>query len=160
MNKHIFTLFVTLLLTIFPLAASADNDPDRSDANIVGHVTDKTTGEHLPYINILLKGTMFYAATDATGHYFLKDLPEGDFILEVSCTGYKTQTREVTLKKGVTLELNFKIEEDISMLDGVVEMTVTVRAAGRKMKIRYRSATKKPAPRRSRSVAYWERFII
>ena len=39
-------------------------------------------------------------------------------------------------------------------------MTVTVRAAGRKMKIRYRSATKKPAPRRSRSVAYWERFII
>ena len=72
MNKHIFTLFVTLLLTIFSLAASADNDPDRSDANIVGHVTDKTTGEHLPYINILLKGTMFYAATDATGHYFLK----------------------------------------------------------------------------------------
>ena len=120
MNKHIFTLFATIFLTIFPLAASADNDPDRSDANIVGHVTDKTTGEHLPYINILLKGTMFYAATDATGHYFLKDLPEGDFILEVSCTGYKTQTREVTLKKGVTLELNFEIEEDISMLDGVV----------------------------------------
>ena len=43
MNKHIFTFFVTLLLTIFSLAASADNDPDRSDANIVCHVTDTTT---------------------------------------------------------------------------------------------------------------------
>lgn len=123
MNKHITTLalFITILLTVFPVKASCtDNDPDRSDANIIGHVTDKNTGEHLPYINVTLKGTMLYTATDATGHYFLKDLPEGDFTVEVTCMGYKSQSREVSLKKGVTLELNFEIEEDISMLDGVV----------------------------------------
>ena len=28
-----------------------------TDANIVGHVTDKDTGEHLPYVSVLLKGT-------------------------------------------------------------------------------------------------------
>ena len=79
MNKHITTLalFITILLTVFPVNASCtDNDPDRSDANIIGHVTDKNTGEHLPYINVTLKGTMLYTATDATGHYFLKDLPK------------------------------------------------------------------------------------
>ena len=121
MNKNIFTLFAIIILTTLPVTASAaDNDPDRSDANIIGHVTDKNTGEHLPYINVTIKGTMLYTATDASGHYFLKDLPEGDFVVEVSCMGYKSQSRTVSLKKGVTLELNFEIEEDITMLDGVV----------------------------------------
>ena len=55
--------------------------------------------EHLPYITIALKGTTIGTVTDATGHYFLKNLPEGNFILEVSSVGYKTVTRNVTLKK-------------------------------------------------------------
>ena len=58
--------------------------------------------------------------TDATGHYFLKNLPEGDFILQVSAVGYKAQSRKVTLKRGKTLEENFELEEDLIALDGVV----------------------------------------
>ena len=58
--------------------------------------------------------------TDATGHYFLKNLPEGSFVLEVSSVGYKTLTRNVTLKRGKTLEEDFEIEEDAIALDGVV----------------------------------------
>ena len=92
----------------------------KSDANIIGHVLDKKTKEHLPYITIALKGTTIGTVTDATGHYFLKNLPEGNFILEVSSVGYKTVTRNVTLKKGKTLEEDFEIEEDAIALDGVV----------------------------------------
>ena len=51
----------------------------KSDANIIGHVLDKKTSEHLPYITIALKGTTIGTVTDATGHYFLKNLPEGNF---------------------------------------------------------------------------------
>lgn len=61
---------------------------------------DKKTSEHLPYITIALKGTTIGTVTDATGHYFLKNLPEGNFMMEVSSVGYKTVTRSVTLKKG------------------------------------------------------------
>ncbi len=111
-------LFAFLPLSAFPSDLTVE--PDGSDANIIGHVTDRKTGEHLPAINVMLKGTMIYTATDATGHYFLKNLPEGRYVLEVSSLGYKTQTRDVTLKRGVTLELNFEIEEDMSMLDGIV----------------------------------------
>ena len=50
----------------------------------------------------------------------MKNLPEGNFILEVSSVGYKTVTRNVTLKKGKTLEEDFEIEEDAIALDGVV----------------------------------------
>ena len=75
-----------------------------SDANIIGHVLDKKTGEHLSYITIALKGTTIGTVTDATGHYFLKNLPEGNFVLEASSVGYKTISRNVSLRKGKTLE--------------------------------------------------------
>ncbi|MGN0092605.1 MAG: TonB-dependent receptor domain-containing protein [Alistipes sp.] len=91
-----------------------------SDANMVGHVIDKHTKEHLPYISVMLKGTTIGSTTDATGHYHLVNLPEGNFTIEVSAIGYKTITRKVDLKEGQTLEMHFEIEEDTTSLDGVV----------------------------------------
>ena len=61
----------------------------KSDANMIGHVTDKHTQEHLAFITISLKGTTIGTTTDDTGHYFLKNLPEGTFTVEVSSVGYK-----------------------------------------------------------------------
>ncbi len=90
------------------------------DINIVGHVLNKETREHLPYITISLKGTTVGTMTDASGHYFLKNLPEGDFVLEASSVGYETSRRQVSLKKGVTLEIDFEIEPSAVALDGVV----------------------------------------
>lgn len=86
----------------------------------MGHVLDKHTREHLPYITISLKGTTVGTMTDGSGHYFLKNLPEGDFVLEASSVGYETGRRKVSLKKGVTLEIDFEIEPSDVALDGVV----------------------------------------
>ncbi len=91
-----------------------------TDANVYGHVVDKHTREHLPFMTVALKGTTIGAATDATGHYFLRNLPEGKFTVVVTAVGYKRQEREVVLKKGLTLELNFEVEEDQVALDEVV----------------------------------------
>ena len=93
---------------------------NRSDANIVGHVIDAANGQHVPFVNVTLKGTTIGTTTDESGHYFLKNLPEGTFTMEVATLGYKTETREVVTKKGKTLEENFTIEEDMIALDGVV----------------------------------------
>ncbi len=119
------TIFILVCLCCVLTHATADTHPShpelrKSDANIIGHVLDKQTQEHLPYITVSLKGTTIGTVTDATGHYFLKNLPEGDFILEVSSVGYKTVSRKVTLRKGVTLQEDFEIEEDAVALDGVV----------------------------------------
>ena len=75
-------------------------DLKSTDANIVGHVIEKSTREHLPYMTVSLKGTTIGTMTDATGHYFLKNLPEGEFTLSVSAVGYKSQERKVVLKRG------------------------------------------------------------
>lgn len=119
MNK-IISLILCLCCTC--MATRADEPPvlNPSDANIVGHILDKETGEHLSFMTVFLKGTTIGTTTDATGHYYLKNLPEGTFTLVVKTLGYKTIERPVALKKGKTLEINLEVEEDAVSLDGVV----------------------------------------
>ena len=91
-----------------------------TDTHIYGHVIEKSTGEHLPYIAVILKGTTIGVTTETTGHYLMRDVPAGTYIIEVSAIGYKTITREIKVRKGVTYEANFVLEEDLVQLDGVI----------------------------------------
>ena len=75
-----------------------------TDAHIHGHIIDKATGEHLPHMVVILKGTTIGVVTDNTGHYMIRNVPEGTFIVEVSAIGYKTQSREINVKKGRAYE--------------------------------------------------------
>lgn len=119
MNKII--ILMLCLGCVFTTVRAEDRPVlNPSDANIVGHILDKKTGEHLSFINVFLKGTTLGTSADATGHYYLKNLPEGGFTVVVKTLGYKTIEQSVTLKKGKTLELNFEVEEDAVSLDGVV----------------------------------------
>ena len=119
--KRIFSALAAALCIV--LSAQANNEDivkDNSDAHIYGHVIEKATGEHLPYIFVLLKGTTIGVSTENTGHYIIRNVPEGTFVVEVSAVGYKTQSREVTVKKGRSYEINFVLEEDHVQLDGVI----------------------------------------
>lgn len=91
-----------------------------TDANVVGDVKDKKSGEHIPFINVHLVNTLIGTSTDHTGHYFLKNLPEGTYRIRVSGIGYKTVEQEVQIKAGKTIELNFITEESTLALDEVV----------------------------------------
>ena len=78
--------------------AEGDHTPvsrDKTDANVFGHVLDISTKEHLPYVTIQLKGTTVGTTTDATGHYFIKNLPGRRFAILVKYVGYKTVEQEV-----------------------------------------------------------------
>ena len=119
MMKYVFLFFV-LLWTGVVCGEEIPAGFKATDANLFGHVVDKKTGEHLPYITVFLKGTTIGSVTDASGHYYLKNLPEGSFVLVAKSVGYRTVERPVTLKRGVTQEVNFEIEEDLVALDEVV----------------------------------------
>ena len=112
--KRIFSALVAALCVM--LSAEAQE----TDAHIHGHVIDKGTGEHLPYIAIVLKGTTLGVTTENTGHYMIRNVPEGNFTVEVSAIGYKTQTREINIRKGRAYEVNFILEEDHVMIDGII----------------------------------------
>lgn len=91
-----------------------------TDANLIGDVKDKKTGNHIPFINVTVVNTVIGTTTDHTGHYFLKNLPEGRFTIRVSGVGYRTVEQEVELKANQTTELNFVTEESALSLDEVV----------------------------------------
>ena len=93
---------------------------DATDAHLVGHVIDEKTGEHLPYVNIQLKGTNIGTVTDESGHYFLKNLPVGKQIVVVSYVGYETEELPVVIKQNTTTDLKAVIHEVSQQLNSVV----------------------------------------
>jgi outer membrane receptor for ferrienterochelin and colicins len=112
--KRLFSALVAALCVV--LSAGAQE----TDAHIYGHVIDRNSGEHLPYIVVMLKGTTIGVTTENTGHYMMRNIPEGNFTVEVSAIGYKTQTREVNVRKGKSYEINFTLEEDHVQIEGVI----------------------------------------
>ena len=69
---------------------------------------------------VLIKGTTIGVSTENSGHYMIRNIPEGNFIIEVSTIGYKTQNYEIDVRKGSSYEVNFSLEEDHVQLDGVI----------------------------------------
>ena len=112
--KRIFSALVAALCVV--LSAKAQH----TDAHIHGHVIDRNTGEHLPYMVVVIKGTTIGVTTENTGHYMIRNAPEGTFTIEVSAVGYKTQSHEVTIRRGRSYEVNFSLEEDHIQIDGVI----------------------------------------
>ncbi|MDZ7262812.1 MAG: TonB-dependent receptor, partial [candidate division KSB1 bacterium] len=81
---------------------------------IVGKVIDKTTGEALPGVNILVEGTTLGAATDLDGNYLILRVPPGIFTIRVNMMGYK-ELRYDNVKVSIdkTTQLNFELEPTV-----------------------------------------------
>lgn len=122
MKTRVKITFLMLWAMFMPLMmkAGVEVPPNGTDANLYGHVIDKQNGEHLPYIAILVKGTTIGTTTDVSGHYFLKNLPVGTLTLEIKSMGYRTIQKNVTVKAGTSIELNFELDPDDVSLDEVV----------------------------------------
>lgn len=120
MKKHIIFILWSLLLPCIILANNSAGNANMTESGIYGHILNKATGEHVPFLVVSLKGTTIATTSNESGHYFLEHLPTGKFIVQASGMGYKTVSKEVNIVEGVSLEVNFYIEEDNILLDGVV----------------------------------------
>ncbi len=118
--RKLITIIYCLSCVLFTTWAVESPSLNSSDANIYGHVIDKEFKEHMAGVTIFLKGTTIGTTTDDTGHYYLKNLPEGTFTVVMKYIGFKTMEKKVVLKKGTTIEVNFEAEEETMSLDDVV----------------------------------------
>ncbi len=91
---------------------------ENTDANIVGDV--RHNGEHVPFINIFIKGTTIGTITDHAGQYQLVNLPVGEHILVAKGIGFVTEEVKVVTKRSETIEKKFHLKEDVLNLDNVV----------------------------------------
>ena len=110
--KRIITLLFLIVVTTQLFSQK------KTDAMLFGDV--KCKGKHIPYVNIIVKGTTIGTATDKTGHYRLVNLPVGKIIIRAQAIGYKPQEKEVVMKRNKTTELYFNLEEDRIMTEQVV----------------------------------------
>lgn len=119
MNKNQITYWIKkslLLVSLFSFSWAFA----QYDAHLTGHVLDEKTGEHLPFVNVQLKGTDIGTVTDETGHYFLKDLPVGRQTVVFSYVGYETLELPVVTEADKTVELKAAIKEFSQQLNSVV----------------------------------------
>ncbi|MDQ4139010.1 MAG: DUF5686 and carboxypeptidase regulatory-like domain-containing protein [Bacteroidota bacterium] len=99
------------ILTVSVLTTRAQN-------RIFGKVTDASTGEVLPFVNVYIKNTNIGTTTDDNGAFSIKlfKLPDS---LTLSIVGYRTQSKAV--KPGLAIqELNFKLISSTLNLQEVV----------------------------------------
>lgn len=105
MKKLFITFVIAGIVTLLPLCEAMGQKA--TDAHLYGHVTDRSSGEHLPYVTVLIEGTTIGCTTDSSGHYFLENLPTGEFILKVQMIGYESAEQPVTIERNSSQEVNF-----------------------------------------------------
>ena len=114
-TKLLFYSIIAGLMTCLSVPAFA-----ATDAHIAGHVLDAHSKEHLSFVNVQVEGTSLGCLTDESGHFYLKNLPEGELTIVFSMMGYETEKRTVTLHRDTLVEMNVAIAETSFMIDNVV----------------------------------------
>ena len=118
MKLHIIkNIIIAILFAANIVAIQAQKT---TDSHIVGHVLDKNTQEHLPFVSISIKGTTTGVATDASGHYRINNFPIGTYTIVASYLGYESQEIEINMERGKTKEINFELKESLFLLNQVV----------------------------------------
>ena len=104
-------IILVALLLLLNLGAHAQK------TEISGKVTDATSGEALPFVNVYFKGTTIGVTTDFDGFYFISTDQRVDS-LSVSYLGYITSTKKV--QKGIKQTIHFSLKEDLNELPEAV----------------------------------------
>ncbi len=117
----ILVLSLTFNLSAAGFGEGKSNPIDNpQQVTVRGTVTDATTGEALPGVNIVVAGTTVGTMTDASGKYTL-EVPNASVRLQFSFIGYVTQ--EVALSGQSTL--NIALTSDVAQLSEVVVVGYT-----------------------------------
>lgn len=111
--KHLQFYFIVFLF--FPYQLMAQN----KGGMIGGSVTD-TLHQKIAFANILLKKTNVRTTTDKSGHFLLKGVVPGQYLIRVSMTGYEPQEKEILVKIGDTAIVNVVLKDKSDDLKEVI----------------------------------------
>ncbi len=106
-----------LLVVLFgPVSFSA-----AQTGKISGSVTDASTGEPLPGVNVFIEGTTRGATTGLDGEFVMIGIRPGTYTVIASFVGFATERREgVVVNVDLTTTLDFLLREEIIVGEEVV----------------------------------------
>ena len=115
-RTYYLPLLLYILFQVFPTFVFAERV--KTHAHVVGHILSDQ--EHLPFVNISVKGTTIGTLTDESGHFQMHNLPVGEHTLIAQFIGYKPHEMVVSIEMNETRDVVFKLEPDILGLEEVV----------------------------------------
>jgi TonB-linked SusC/RagA family outer membrane protein len=105
---------VTAVLLLFFILLDSFNVLGQTDRTVRGKITNES-GQPLPGVNVLVKGSTIGTVTDVDGNYSL-NVPEENAVLVFSFIGFLTQETAVGQRSSIDISLS----EDTTQLDEVV----------------------------------------
>jgi outer membrane receptor protein involved in Fe transport len=112
--KKFFTML--LFVALLPVIISAG-----TTGKLTGKVTDKKTGEALPFVNITLEGTTIGAASDLDGRYVILNIPPGKYNVKIQYIGYQTVVIE-----NVQISIDLTTVQDAQLVDTAFDIGTIV----------------------------------
>lgn len=114
-------LVICTLLVMQVVFAWAQQNP-----SLKGKVVDSKTQKPLRNVVATIQNTNQSALTNALGEFVFAAAAEGNQALQISSTGYTSQTFAIEIKKGETLDLGVVVlEEDITSEQQLALVTIT-----------------------------------
>lgn len=114
-RKHIFLFFVILLTSqLFPQAGK-----------IAGLITDASTKDPIPFVNIIIEGTTMGSASNIDGEYYILNIPPGIYTVKASAIGYNAvSVQNIKVQTGFTTTLDFKLNTEAYELKDIIVVAV------------------------------------
>ncbi|WP_138430382.1 SusC/RagA family TonB-linked outer membrane protein [Fodinibius saliphilus] len=88
--------------------------------SVTGTVTDASSGETLPGVNVVVTEINQGASTDTEGNFTIRNIPEGTYTLKASFIGYKEYTQQIQIEAGEQLVQDITLSSSVVGLDEVV----------------------------------------
>lgn len=101
--------------------------PLLAQTTVKGKITAE--GAPLEFASVVLLKTTWETEADSLGNYTLNNIPQGDYQVKVSYTGYKSQQRKITIKDATEITIHFDLKAE-NTIDEVV-ITGTLKAVNR-----------------------------
>jgi len=95
----------------------------QTTGSITGKIIDEATGDPLPLVNIVARGTSFGTSSDETGSFTISDIPPDTYVLAASLVGHKTREVSgvvVTAGQQTVAQTIFLVDEAVQVGDVVV----------------------------------------
>ncbi len=86
-------------------------EPDKT-GGIQGRVLEGQTGDPVPGVNVVIEGTQRGATSNAQGGFSFSSIDAGAYTLQISFTGFPTQTVEAVVEAGETTQVVVRLQQD------------------------------------------------
>jgi outer membrane receptor for ferrienterochelin and colicins len=122
--KKQFLVAINLLLALFlcSLTLFAQTNQLSTQNTIKSTLRGTISTENKPaeFVNVMLLGTNLGTNTDSLGKFSIRNVPVGNYQLQVSGIGYKTLKINVKVENIKTISLNLELQTDQNQLNEIV----------------------------------------